>query len=326
LSERYINGVNITNPSKFPRFIAQEAFLKTTPAGTFFNQEHITLTPRNSRWLFEQMENGTSITECSTECLANGVLAVTGNDAICTTGSYSVNSPTVTPVAWSVLPAGIATVSSTGNTATLTRVGLALGNVTLTARVGTCTFVSKIVQMGLTLPAFTVSEVQKPCPPTTNNGDYIINPTTVNVTYSWQCSGCDALNVIPTQGASAGVIVNNSGSYTFSVLATTNGCSISTFSINKTFSTGTNCGILRIGISPNPVKTQLSLSVDDADDAEGKNGYQVTIADYLGNVKYDAKQSSKNAQIDIATLSSGTYSMRIIKGPKIVTKTFSVVK
>jgi Secretion system C-terminal sorting domain len=332
-TEQYVNGVNTTNPSNFTRFIAQNQFQKkidplSATTVTAFNSRHIRFLGRTSHWLFDQMENVTPSTnqECSAECGGFSSFVITGNSPFCTTGSYSVNTPTTLPVTWSVSPLGIATLNANGNTVTLTRV--VDGNITLTAKLGaaSCGTVTKSVQVGIAPPAFTVSEVQKPCPPTTNNGDYIINPTTANVTYSWQCSGCDALNVIPTQGASAAIIVNNSGSYTFSVLATTNVCITSTFSINKTFSTGTNCGILRIGISPNPVKTQLSLSVEDADDAEGKNGYQVTIADYLGNVKYDAKQSSKNAQIDIATLSSGTYSMRIIKGPKIVTKTFSVVK
>jgi Secretion system C-terminal sorting domain len=337
LTETYVNGVNTTNPSKFTSFIAQNQFQKTIYLSnaipipsivTAFNSRHITFYGRTSHWLFDQMENITpsSNQECTTECGSFTSAAITGNSPFCTTSSFSVNTPTSIPVAWSLSPLGIATLSANGNTVTLTRI--VDGNITLTAKLGSgsCITVIKSVQVGIAPPAFTVSEVQKPCPPTTNNGDYIINPATAGVTYAWQCSGCDALNVIPTQGASAGIIVNNSGSYTFSVLATTNGCSTSTSSIDKTFSTGTNCGILRIGISPNPVKTQLSLSVEDADDAEGKNGYQVTIADYLGNVKYDAKLSSINAQIDVATLSSGTYSMRIIKGPKIVTKTFSVVK
>jgi hypothetical protein len=335
INEKYINGVNLTNPSRFPNFIAQNQFQKPVePAPTTvtaFNSRHISFLARTSQWLFDQMENITpsSGQECSTECSAAGLLALTGNDALCTTANYSVNTPTGTAVIWSVSPAGLVTLSSTGNTATLTRVGQSLGNVTLLAKIGACIVLSKSVQMGLTPPSFTVSEVQKPCPPTTNNGDYIINPVASGVTYAWQCSGCDALSVVGSQGSSAAIIVNNSGSYTFSVVATNTLCATSTYSVDKTFSTGTNCGILRVGVSPNPVKDQLSLSVEDDDDndSQGKNkSYQVTIADYLGNIKYDAKLSGINAQIDVATLRTGTYSMRIIKGSKIVTKTFSVVK
>jgi hypothetical protein len=344
LTENYVNGVNVTNPSKFSRFIAQNQFQKTiflansVPpnlpiplAVSAFNSRHISFYGRTSHWLFDQMENVTPSTnqECSTECGAFNAAAITGNSPICTTGNYSVNTPTGTPVIWSVSPLGIATLTSTGSTATLTRI--VDGNVTLSAKLGSasCITISQPVQIGLTQPSFTVSEVQKPCPPTTNNGDYIINPVTSGVNYSWQCSGCDALNVIGSQGTSAAIIVNNSSSYTFSVVATNTSCSTSTYSVDKTFSTGTNCGILRVGVSPNPVKDQLSLSVEDDDDndSQGKNkSYQVTIADYLGNIKYDAKLSGINAQIDVATLSTGTYSMRIIKGAKIVTRTFSVVK
>jgi hypothetical protein len=327
LTEKYTNSVNIINPSKFTRFIAQESFTKTAPAGTFFNQEHITLTPRNSRWIYEQMENITPSTnqECTTECTSSGVIAITGNSSFCASAPYSVNTPTGTPVTWTVTPSGIASLSANGNTATLTRI--VGGTITLTARVGACIVLTKTVEVGAAPPDFNIAEVQKPCPPTTDYGNYFVNPITPNVTYTWQCSGCNgAVNVVGSQGESGAISVLNNGNFILDVTATYNTCSSSTKTISTTFSTGTNCNVLRVALSPNPVQTQLSVDIEDDDDVQGKKSYQVTIADYLGNVKFDGKFSSPNAKVDVSNLTPGTYSMRIIKGSKITTKTFTVAR
>lgn len=183
LAEKYVNSVNTSNASNFTRYIAQESFTRQNQAGTLFNQEHVAFTPRNSHWLFDQMENVTPSTnqECSSECTSSG-LALTGNALICTTGTYSVNSTAGTPVTWSVSPSGIASLSSNGNTATLTRI--TNGNVTLTALVGSCITLNQNVQVGVTIPNFAIIENTTPCP-VPIRGEYSISPVTANTTYSW---------------------------------------------------------------------------------------------------------------------------------------------
>ena len=114
-----------------------------------------------------------------------------------------------------------------------------------------------------------------------------------------------------------------------SVTATST-CGGSTLEVNNPFTSGTNCSSgLRVAISPNPAQNQLKLNVND-DDTENSssnvdNSYQVTIFDNAGNIKYNNKFTNPDNQINISSLNAGTYSLRVIKGQGVVTKTFSVV-
>ena len=334
-NERYINGVNLTNPSRFSRFIAQNTYQKQIdPANsttiTSFNSRHISFRGRTSHWLFDQMENVTPSTnqECSSECTSSGVAAITGNSAFCSTSNYSVNTPSGTPVTWTVTPSGIASITSSGNTATLTRI--TDGNVTLTAKVGSCITLNQSIQIGsLPPPAFVLMEVERPCPPTSTIGTYNINPIASGVTYSWQCSGCDGgVNLISADGTSVYINLSNPGSYTLQATAMNNTCSFNSTTVTQTYTTQTGCGSpMRVALSPNPARSQLTINVvDDNANTNGRidNSYQVTISDFLNNIKYNAKHTTPDVTIDISALNVGTYSMRIVKGQNVVTKIFSV--
>lgn len=334
-NKRYINGVNLTNPSRFSRFIAQNTYQKQIdPANsttiTSFNSRHISFRGRTSHWLFDQMENITPSTnqECSSECTSSGVAAITGNSAFCSTSNYSVNTPSGTPVTWTVTPSGIASITSSGNTATLTRI--TDGNVTLTAKVGSCITLNQSIQIGsLPPPAFVLMEVERPCPPTSTIGTYNINPIASGVTYSWQCSGCDGgVNLISADGTSVYINLSNPGSYTLQATAMNNTCSFNSTTVTQTYTTQTGCGSpMRVALSPNPARSQLTINVvDDNANTNGRidNSYQVTISDFLNNIKYNAKHTTPDVTIDISALNVGTYSMRIVKGQNVVTKIFSV--
>jgi hypothetical protein len=333
-SERYVNSVNISNPSKFTRYIAQEQFIRTTAGvnSTVFNQRHIEFTERNSRWLFDQMEIPTSTInqECSGECTSSG-LAMTGNNLVCTTESYSVNSTVGTPVTWSVLPVGFVTLATNGSAATLTRT--TIGNVTLTARVGNCIILTKVIQVGVPIPNFAIIETTQPCP-IPIRGEYTVSPISPNTTYSWVCTGCGTGNVTATgtQGEFGTITLPRTPvGRTFSLAVTaTNTCGGGSLVVNNPFTAGTNCNALRIAISPNPT-TQSRVSLNVVDDDTNKSGvvdnsYQVTIADSFGNIKFDKKFTTSDNDINVSSFNVGTYSIRVIKGQGVVTKTFSVMR
>ena len=152
---------------------------------------------------------------------------------------------------------------------------------------------------------------------------------TTNTTYAWQCTNCGSggVTVSGPQGELGDVTITSARTFSFTVTAT-NSCGGGTYSVNKSFTTGTNCGNLRVAINPNPVQSQLKLNVvdDDTDDNTGTvdNSYQVTISDNLGNIKFDKKFNNPDNQINVSNFTTGTYTMRVNKGQNVVTKTFSV--
>jgi PKD-like domain len=335
LSEKYVNSVNTSNPSKFNRFIAQEIF-QTINNGVIspnqFNSRHIRFTARNSRWIFDQMENLTngnnSSQECTTECQTSG-LAITGNSLICTSGTFTANAPTGTTVTWTVAPAGIATLTSSGSTATLTRI--TNGNVVLSARFGACLTSTINVQVGAPITSFSIVEEVKPCPPKIKSGEYRVSPLTTNTTYAWQCTNCGTAGVVASgvQGELGTVNITSSRTFNFTVTAT-NSCGGGTLAVSQSFTTGTNCNALRVAISPNPtVQSRVSLNVVDDDTYKSNlvdNSYQVTISDSFGNIKFDKKFTTPDNDINVSSFNIGTYSIRVIKGQGVVTKTFSVMR
>lgn len=66
--------------------------------------------------------------------------AISGNSSLCSPSVYSIpNLPPVISVSWNVSPASIVSISGSGNSITLTRIGTANGNVTLSATLsGSC--------------------------------------------------------------------------------------------------------------------------------------------------------------------------------------------
>jgi hypothetical protein len=339
LSDSYVNSVNVTNPPSFTRFIAQEPFTRTTPGGgTAFNSRHIAFTPRNSRWMFEQMEPALGVTnlECTTQCPTVG-LTLSGSSPFCTSNTFTVNSTAGTPVTWSVSPAGIASLSSSTNTATLTRI--TNGNVALIASVGACSnpTVSRTVQIGgsLIIPPINIQQIQQACPPVSTNSDFIINPPASGVTYSWQCSNCDGpVTTFGTQADQASVqITTTPRSFDITVTATDNNCVTNTLSKTTTFSAGTNCNVLRtsnplqVNISPNPASSTINVSVvDNSIPPPTDNNHRIFISDAYGNVKGSYNFTQLDNQISVSSLPVGTFSLRVSKGINIVTKTFTIVR
>ncbi len=78
---------------------------------------------------------------------------ITGSSSLCTPSTYSIgNLPSGISVAWSVSPSNIASISGSGSSVTLSRVGSANGNVTLSATIsGSCgqEIISKSIYVGV---------------------------------------------------------------------------------------------------------------------------------------------------------------------------------
>lgn len=146
-SQTYVNGTNQNYPSTSETFIAQET---NTSAGTT-NNVHIRFTARNSRWLFNEMENLANLENCSSECANPFYIA--GSDPVCSVKTFTVPGlQRGVGITWTITPSGLVTQSGTGNSITLTRNGTSAGVITLTANIGAgcspATTISRQVTIG----------------------------------------------------------------------------------------------------------------------------------------------------------------------------------
>jgi hypothetical protein len=103
--------------------------------------------------------------------LGEPAYSVSGPNFLCTSETYTItNLPTGATVTWSVTPSGVATVSGSGSSITVTRVGSANNNITLLANVNLgCGVISLKKEILVGAPLATLLNVTRDF--TTNVGD-----------------------------------------------------------------------------------------------------------------------------------------------------------
>ena len=313
-SQKYVNGTNQYYPSTSETFIAQET---NTSEGTT-NNVHIRFTARNSLWLFNEMENLNNNLNCSNEC--NNPYFVQGNDLICTNTNYFIpglqRGATVT---WSVSPSGIVNITTTGNTATLTRVND--GVVTLTATIsGGCTSSPiTVLKNDITVghkpitgiyynPNFStgiLNSGQSVCAGTVR----LVIDETPQTTYTWQMIYGSA--PFTTTNNYVDVTLTQNENVSFSITAT-NPCGSIGRTINL-IADDPSCGggFYRFSASPNPTTGDVQIKATGATTIK-----EIQVIDKFGNIKKAIKLSTnpKEHKINIADLPSDTYIIRIYDG------------
>ncbi|WP_375416206.1 T9SS type A sorting domain-containing protein [uncultured Hymenobacter sp.] len=339
---KYINNFT-DNPSapRVARYIAQES----VNSGAKFNVAHISFTPRNSEWLFNEMQGLAHASNyCSTECSAP--LTITNPAAqgrLCAGSSVTLsipNLPAGTSVSWSTSPAGYFTpATGTGPTFTATAAN-AQGTVTITALVGACQV-----------------------PVTTTIG---VGPAPIDGSY-YCGSGCVAYP--PTQGQLSGFTVVPPGTYTINLSTTGNrtygawqgmvdGGRWSTYSNNTSgvvtlsagqraqftvpFS-GSACGAgsgtfslaayssYRLVATPNPASSELTVTAVDEDQPEASlvpsttaSPFEAELYDNHGKKVKAGKSEKGKAVLDVRDLPAGLYNLRAGKGKEAISEHIQV--
>jgi len=130
LYNQYIFAANGQSGSTSTKYVAQEY----EAGGNVYNTHHTDFFARNSRWIFNEMENTSQPGDCFDQCPPNSGYGITGPSVVCTNGTYNVsNLPTNMVVGWNLTSIGLATLSVTGNTATITALPGKSGYLTLSA-------------------------------------------------------------------------------------------------------------------------------------------------------------------------------------------------
>lgn len=146
------------------------------------NSAHISFNSRNGLWLARELTEDSITSNCSFMC---GTTEILGSEVICTNGTFTVPAGAVS-YTWSIIGSS-ASKSSSGNTATLTRVGQLSGSVLLRVVIngGNCGTLTLDKNVWIGVPQF--SSLQ----PVGNQNSY--NPNEPSISYS---QGSDACNQI----------------------------------------------------------------------------------------------------------------------------------
>jgi Secretion system C-terminal sorting domain/Pregnancy-associated plasma protein-A len=289
----------------------------------------------NALYLIEVVRNG-SVAGLYRIGISNNAQLL-GPDRVCTSSSYNVTNLAST-VTWSAIPSGIVTLTpGANNTVTVTR--LTDGNITLRATSGFLVL-NKAVIVGSPVPTPPITEIKKPCPNGTINGIYVadVNAPGNVVNHIWSCTSCNIISPYGSRNTNVEIGLNLGVSYatSFNLTAQSVGiCGNLSAPTTNTFYTdgGSACGgggqELRMAMSPNPASTQLNLSLSNTDPnrrAIPNETIEVSIFNSFQKLVYNNKFATMEIQLNVSTLPTGLYTLRIVRGIDIVTKTFSIVR
>lgn len=300
-------------------------FITATNSGNTNNEAHISFKARNGNWLGNELNAANPIASCSFICTGSG-LNITGPSTICTSSAlYTLNNqPPGTTISWSVNP-NLASISASGNQATLTRTGS--GYFTLTANVFNtdCGGVN-INLASIRAGGFGSGDYPVSGPSSVSCGQFVTF-STVNLpgatNYSWfypgnwsyqSGQGTNSITLVtngPNGGFQVGVRVANvcdAGGSPGIKFGSVNGCS--------SFMVSPNPGNSSVMVSPaQPVGKSVAASqgADGMTTAEVPKIYKIRISDATGNIRksFDYPAGVNSIKLNVADLANGIYSIQI---------------
>ncbi len=334
---KYVN--NMTDNPSVPRVARYIAQANPTNAATAYNLNHLTFAPRNSEWIYDQMENlPLASNYCSTECLPLTISSsLLPGQRLCTGSSITLSIPGLaagTVVTWTTAPAGFfTTASGSGPTFTTTAAVSGPDTGTITATIGPCNnTVSINVPVGTGEPS----------------GRYVVGgffsgsgtPLQTN-----NPAGPDKVNIIvdapynftfTADPSSVSVSSLGGGQASFYMPAGGGGVTITATATNAP----AGCGVVghwaffpapyRMFVTPNPASTDLTVSVIDpagppappptADPAP----FDADLYNNFGK-KVKTKRSERGkAVLDVRDLPEGLYVVRVGQGKNALSENVQI--
>ncbi|KAI9463068.1 peptidase S8/S53 domain-containing protein [Russula earlei] len=288
----------------------------------------------------------------------NSTLSINGDASFCTTSNpYSItNLPAGATVSWSASPAGSVSISTSGNTATLTVTGI--GQVTLTASVATgspcAVTVQKTISVGIPIQWGNITDLNNTsltyCPygqfvtftfnpsgaATTPVTDYVwayydnqttssINPILGGISSSdWPTAlsalpaGTYTVSVRPENACGAGNIVEQNFFVTNDFNQCGGGGGLGGFSVINGTASITGGLAIKIAVYPNPVHNNLTIVLppDSIDVAHAV----ISVTDAYGRTIKKVTVVNTSNTISMANTASGVYFVDIYDGKKRIVK------
>jgi hypothetical protein len=330
-TQQFVSGFNAQYPSTSATFIAQET------AGSVTNNTHIRFTARNSRWMYNEMENIVNNEACSNECNPNTNWSISGPELVCTTGIYTVNGlPAGIVPTWSITgSATIAGIASNDLSATVTRIGS-----------GSIDVVATIPAIANCIPQQAVTKLVKVGPPTdgtlvaqyssgVNAGillkevncmePYLPGSFQANINwydyvgsnFSWslvsKSAGSTASFQMGPGNQSATITLRPQNASATYKLTASNACG--SYQNNYRFNASTtDCPdiieVVELQTTPNPTSSRIKL------DLKGVEIVSIRIKDKFGNVVKmikEAKRASR-VEVDLSQLKTDIYIVEVFDG------------
>lgn len=325
LSAAYVNGIASVSFSRTDGFLAQEQFTPVSSGGSPFNQAHVSFTPRNTEWIYNEMQrpfnNNTNTVPCATECTALPTItsSLPAGQRLCQGQSATFSIPNLaagTVVTWSATPASNFTVATgSGPTFTTSSSASAAGNSTITATVGPCQASASItVPTGPGEPRGYYNNAGGGASLTTYQyvGAGGTGPTDVSMFID------DPYNFTFTADSPDVYLTNTQGRSTHFVLQPGQGVTITATATNAP------CGLVgrfafiypssggRLSAAPNPASTELLVTRAPADAQQTKpdEAFTADLYDTYGKKVKTKKSEQNNAVLDVRDLPSGLYNLR----------------
>lgn len=306
-----------------------------TVSSTQFNQAHIRFTPRNSEWLFDQMQNdqkaASDIACMSVECTA--LTPISGPTQICESPSsvFTVNSSQAT---WTASPSYLFT-TATGSGSQFTTAAAAgqQGTGTITAKLACGNSVTKNVSVGPAEPSGyyngpNASGQRLGTVQFVAAGQYSIfldQPYTFTFT-----SSSSSVTLSSQSGRSTSFYLPASSGVTIRATSSGGGCG---YAGQFVFSSNRGYGY---AATPNPSSSELTVVASDEDASSpqttGELKSKSKKADFVADL-YDAngmkvktKRSDQGkAVLDIRELPNGLYNLRVGQGKDAYTEHIQIV-
>jgi hypothetical protein len=328
-SADFLRVYSASSPPVAPKQTPFANFIVARQNNASVNESHLSFTARNADWAGNEitsnlLSTSPPIVDCSYLC--NGVLQIQGPSQFCATETFSIpNLPAGATVNWSLNPSsGVANMSVSGNTASLTKI--ANGNVQLSATVisdcGNIILTPKNIKTGVYPIEFSgiVSGANY------RGGSYFTVYATgeyVNANnFNWTVYGAD---IISGQGT-------NAISITTHLPLTDNFLFLDIFVSTNTSNCGTANGYIqaivvndgpptesRIAIYPNPVSSELTVEYTD------KNRISNISSIKLINNKGETLKLLENINktkllLNLDEIPNGTYYLHITEGKETIKK------
>ncbi len=255
-------------------------------------------------------------------------LSISGAYEICGSETYTIpNLPVGSVVNWSVAPAGVLSFTTSGNTATFTKIGNA-ENAVITANITTpCgqVAISKDVNPGNYLVIYDRGAI---CPNT--GGNIFSSNQTLTGNYLWKLRRMDGSTpshmMLGERSQRIDLIVYETGTFMLSFSSTTS-CGVSQTQIPVTvLSSGCSGGFFPYAVYPNPSSRELKITqkaVENVDLYHSKkmiaNSFTVKLLNEKGKVLKEGKASSSSKEIvlQVADIPNGIYYLHIYEGKNV---------
>lgn len=321
-SQQFLFPANgILNGSRADKYIAQEF------SNDHYNIPHTDFTARNSKWIYNEMQNISQSYSCKDYCYTD--LAISGPESFCDNATFTVPDIPGVTYTWTVDNSFFVNTSVNNNEFAITRrrSGSFLLTITVVINAGECGVFTetKTVQMGNTFPTFVgpYDVDQHTIMGVTCVGTqyyYVATGNPAGQSYTWTLFPPAGSSDLPSMysGSTVYLTFNETGIYTLR-LSKTNSCN--TTMMEKQINVQGCVSGFGIIVAPNPASDVITVSiVNENDEVKSlSNTSNLKIELYQFNTGVKQKQWAFNNQqkqmaLPVNSMPKGIYILKVTKG------------